>query len=149
MINLEEPELKKKLKELLKTQKLAVLGSDMANQPYPSLITFATTDNFKNFVFSTLRNSNKFANIRNNPRISMLIDNRRNQLSDFSDAIAVSVFGKAEEVKDNREQYLDIYLEKHPHLKDFVRLPDCVLLKVNVERYSVVSQFQNVQEIII
>jgi nitroimidazol reductase NimA-like FMN-containing flavoprotein (pyridoxamine 5'-phosphate oxidase superfamily) len=149
VVNLADPDLKNKLKVLFKTQKLAVLGSDKGNQPYPSLIAFAHTDNLKNFVFSTLRNSNKYANIMINPKISMLIDNRSNQPSDFSDAIAVSVFGHAEEVKDDKERLLDLYLEKHPYLKDFVGLPNCVLLRINVTKYSIVSQFQNVEEIII
>jgi general stress protein 26 len=149
VVNLEKPELRKKLQELFNTQKLAVLGSDMSNQPYPSLIAFAHTDNLQYFIFSTLKDSNKYKNIMNNPRISMLIDNRSNQPSDFSNAIAVSVFGLAEEVKNDKEQFLDLYLKKHPYLKDFVRLPNCVLLRIKVKKYSVVSKFQKVEEIII
>jgi len=40
-----------------------------------------------------------------------------------------------------------LYLRKHPVLRDFVAAADCVLLKLKVESYYVVSQFQNVVEL--
>jgi hypothetical protein len=42
---------------------------------------------------------------------------------------------------------LNIYLAKHPHLKEFVSSPTCALIKVRVQKYYVVSKFQNVQEL--
>jgi nitroimidazol reductase NimA-like FMN-containing flavoprotein (pyridoxamine 5'-phosphate oxidase superfamily) len=137
------------LKDLFNNQRLAVLASNKQKKPYPNLIAFTCTDDLKNFIFVTLRNSNKFNNIMNNPNVSLLIDNRENLPSDFSNAIAVSVFGFAEEIKDNEELYRSIYLKKHPYLKDFVKLTDCAFLKINVKKYSIVSQFKKVQEIVI
>ena len=140
-------ELKRNLHKLFNEQKLAVLSSNMQNQPYPSLIAFTCTEDLKNFIIVTLRNSNKYRNIMNNPQVSLLVDNRENQPSDFSNAIAVSVFGKAEEIQNDLNLFRNLYLKKHPYLEDFVKLPDCTLLKINVEKYSVVSQFQKVQEL--
>jgi general stress protein 26 len=144
-----DAELKRNLQDLFNEQKLAVLSSNKQDQPYPSLIAFSCTEDLKNFIFVTLRDSNKFNNIKNNPQVSLLIDNRENQPSDFSNAIAVSVFGKAEEIQDDLNLFKNLYLNKHPYLEDFVKSPDCALLKINVEKYSVVSQFQKVQEIIV
>jgi len=144
-----DDELKRNLQDLFNDQKLAVLSSNKENQPYPSLIAFTCTEDLKNFIFATLRNSNKFNNIMNNPQVSLLIDNRENQPSDFSNSMAVSVFGLAEEIKEDLNLYKNLYLEKHPYLEDFIRLSDCALLKIHVKKYSIVSQFQKVQEIII
>ena len=140
---MEESELKKKVSELLSNQRLAVLSSNMNDQPYPSLIAFAHTDDLQNLFFATLRNSKKYENIKNNPKVSMLIDNRGNSPSDISDAIAVSAFGKVSETDIKDKHCIALYLDKHPYLKEFLDLPDCALLKIKVERLNVISHFQN------
>lgn len=141
--------LRRNLWDLFNDQKLAVLSSNKENQPYPNLIAFTCTEDLKSFIFATLRNSNKFNNIMNNPQVSLLIDNRENQPSDFSNSMAVSIFGMAEEIKENLNLYKNLYLKKHPYLEDFVQLSDCALLRIKVDKYSIVSQFQKVQEIMI
>ena len=78
----------------------------------------------------------------------MLVDNRSNKTSDFRKAMAVGALGRAEEIDDYEEdKVLEIYLAKHPHLKEFVRSPSCALLRIRVERYYLVSRFQNVTEV--
>jgi hypothetical protein len=78
----------------------------------------------------------------------LLIDNRGNEEKDFSHAVAATALGRAEEVSNaERKSLMEIYLRKHPYLADFVASPSCALLKVSVQRYYVVSRFQNVQEL--
>ncbi|WP_455391604.1 pyridoxamine 5'-phosphate oxidase family protein [[Eubacterium] cellulosolvens] len=146
---MEEQELRKRVNELLIDQRLAVLSSTMNDQPYPSLVAFAHSDNLQYLFFATLRHSNKYRNIKNNPKISMLIDNRGNSPSDFAEAIAVSVFGTASEMDSSIDQCMDIFLKKHPYLKDFLEMQDCALLKVKVEKFKVISNFQNVDVLVI
>jgi hypothetical protein len=43
---------------------------------------------------------------------------------------------------------LEIYLAKHPQLRDFAQSPSCALFRVDVEKYSIVYQFQNVIEMV-
>ena len=43
--------------------------------------------------------------------------------------------------------YLNIYLKKHPYLKDFVNSPTCALVLVRVDTYFLVRRFQEVSEI--
>jgi hypothetical protein len=79
------------------------------------------------------------------PRISLLIDNRSNRVSDFHEAMAVTAIGLAEEVQGpEKDNLLKVYLAKHPHLEDFVMSPTCALMQVEVKRYYVVSRFQHV-----
>jgi len=144
----EESELEHLIRELFETQKLAVLGTQNKGQPYANLIAFAASDDLKSLYFATARATRKYANIEADSRVTVLIDNRSNQDSDFSQAAALTAIGKAEEVLDKqREGVLETYLAKHPMLEEFVRSPSCVILKVQVEIYYLVRRFQNVMEL--
>jgi nitroimidazol reductase NimA-like FMN-containing flavoprotein (pyridoxamine 5'-phosphate oxidase superfamily) len=140
--------MKKILHELFDTQRLAVLGTHSGGQPYGNLVAFAATHDLKNLLLATIRATRKFANMTADARVSMLIDNRSNKVADFRNAVAVSATGKAREVRGRgRKKFLELYLAKHPHLRDFVSAPTCALLTVRVDKYYLVYRFQNVVEL--
>jgi nitroimidazol reductase NimA-like FMN-containing flavoprotein (pyridoxamine 5'-phosphate oxidase superfamily) len=141
-------QLRKRLKDLFASQRLGVLATYGEGQPYSSLVAFAATNDLKYLVFATTRATRKYANLSAESRVAILVDNRSNQDTDFHRAIAVTALGKAEEI-DEREknQFLKLYLAKHPYLAEFVNAPTCALLKVSVDRYYMVSRFQNVMEL--
>jgi nitroimidazol reductase NimA-like FMN-containing flavoprotein (pyridoxamine 5'-phosphate oxidase superfamily) len=143
----EKQRIKQILFELFTSQKLAVLGTHQGGQPYGSLVAFAATLDLKNLVFATTRATRKFANLRADPRVSMVLDNRSNRVADFRKAVAATALGRAREVRGKeRENLAEMYLAKHPHLKEFVGSPTCALVKMRVEVYYVVWRFQNVFE---
>jgi nitroimidazol reductase NimA-like FMN-containing flavoprotein (pyridoxamine 5'-phosphate oxidase superfamily) len=140
-------DLLKELQELLASQKLAVLSTEEQGQPYSNLIAFTASEDLTFLLFATARSTRKYNNLRNEPRIAILIDNRRNDVIDFSEAKAVTLLGKALELREGeREPYENLYLSRHPHLRDFVSSPTCALFKVSVKRYILVSRFQEVKE---
>jgi nitroimidazol reductase NimA-like FMN-containing flavoprotein (pyridoxamine 5'-phosphate oxidase superfamily) len=144
----EEVELENFIRELFESQKLAVLGTQNQGQPYANLVAFAPSDDLKSLYFVTARATRKYANIEADARVTVLIDNRSNQDSDFSQAAAVTATGTAQEVMaSKRDEVLTIYLAKQPMLKDFVQSPSCALLQINVETYYLVRRFQNVMEL--
>jgi len=144
----EESELELLIRELFESQKLAVLATQNEGQPYANLVAFAASYDLKSLYFATARATRKYANIEADARVTVLIDNRSNQDSDFSQAAAVTATGSAKEVVDSkRDAVLTIYLAKHPMLEEFVRSPSCALLKVQVETYYLVRRFQNVMEL--
>jgi len=141
-------QLKKFLKDLFSSQRLAVLATQSKRQPYGNLVAFMATDDLKHLLFATTRATRKYANISRNPRIAMVVDNRSNQEADFHQAAAVTATGVVKEVEgEEKKPLLRLYLSKHPYLKDFVSSPTCALLRMNVETYYVVRQFQNVMEL--
>ena len=141
-------QLKQKLKELFDSQRLAVLATHRSGQPYGSLVAFAATDDLKHLLFATTRGTRKYANLSQDGRVAMLVDNRSNQEADFHNAIAATAIGTVEEVKGGEKAgLLGCYLVKHPYLKEFVASPTCAFLKVEVETYYVVSRFQEVMEL--
>ena len=133
---------------LFRSQSLAVLATHNEGQPYGSLVAFAATHDLDYLIFSTTRSTRKFANLSADPRVAMVIDNRSNHPSDLRFAMAVTATGRAEEIqKHASEDFLTIYLNKHPHLKDFVSSPSSALITIRVEVYYLVTRFQNVVEI--
>ena len=144
----EEDQIKEILLELFSSQKLGVLGTHQAGQPYGSLVAFAATPDLKNLFFATTRATRKFDNLRSDPRVSMVVDNRSNRVADFRKAVAATVLGRAKEARGKeRNNLAKMYLAKHPHLREFVSAPTCALVRIRVQVYYVVSRFQNVFEL--
>lgn len=142
-----EQELREDIRRLL-GEKLAVLSTHTAGQPYASLVAFAATEDLTRIVFATSRPTRKYANLRADARVALLVDSRRNEESDFHRAEAVTVIGTVAELTGaERDRYLPLYLEKHPALADFVGAPTCALLCISVARYIRVKNFQRVTEL--
>lgn len=139
---------RQQLQDLFASQYLAVLSTYDDGQPYTSLLAFVASEDLKALYFVTARSTRKFANLTAHPRVALLIDNRANEVEDFKEAIAVTATGMAEEVgASEREPARSRYLQKHPHMADFVADPDATLVRVDVETYYLVSRFQNVVEL--
>jgi len=140
--------VKRDLKKLLQTQPLAVLATQNQGQPYASLVAFASSSDLKSIYFATTRSTRKYANLSGDSRVAMLIDNRSNKASDFRWAMAATATGTANEVDPNeKESALDLYLAKHPHLKEFVHSPTCAVCEIRVQTFFVVTRFQHVLEV--
>jgi heme iron utilization protein len=144
----DSPETLALIRNLLESQQLAVLSTQNHGQPYCNLIAIAATDDLKYLLFATTRATRKYANLMADSRVAVLVDNRRNEVADFTEAAALTALGKAWEVQGaERQELLQVYLEKHPHLEEFVTGPTGALLRVKVDRYIVVTRFQEVREI--
>jgi nitroimidazol reductase NimA-like FMN-containing flavoprotein (pyridoxamine 5'-phosphate oxidase superfamily) len=140
--------VKRDLRKLLNSQPLAVLATQDRGQPYASLVAFASSDDLKSLYFATTRSTRKYGNLSGDSRVAMLVDNRSNKASDFRWAMAATATGKAEEVNARkRKKALELYLAKHPHLKDFVHSPTCALCEIRVQTFFVVTRFQSVVEV--
>ena len=119
-----------------------------ADKTYGSLVAFAATDDLKSLLFATTRDTRKFDNLTLNPMVALVMDNRANQETDFHRAIAVTATGSVKESgAPEKDLLLKLYLSRHPYLKEFVTSPTCALLKVEVDNYYIVSNFQNVMEL--
>ena len=148
MLDADHEEVRQVVEELFESQKLAVLATHEHGQPYCSLVAFAATDDFEYMLFVTPRLSRKYENMMRDERVSMLVDSRSDEDADFQRAVAVTVTGRAEEIsKTDENRLLKLYLERHPHLQEFVLSPDSALMKVTVESCVLVRRFKEVTEI--
>lgn len=137
----------KQLHELFTNQPLAVLSTDGESRPYASLVAFAASPDLRRLFFATDRDTRKYANIRSNSRVALLVDNRSNRSDDFTSAVAVTVLGDTRELTGTERADAErLYLGKHPHLREFVSSPNCALVEVAVSSLYLVSHFRNVTE---
>ncbi len=135
------------LETLLRSQTLAVLATHCEGRPHASLVGFAASEDLKHLVFATPKSTRKYANILADNRVAMLIDSRSNSVSDFEQAAAVTVTGRAREQERKASgRFAEFFLAKHEHLSEFVASPTAALIIVDVDRYSLVTEFQNVVE---
>jgi len=136
------------VKDLFESQTLAVLSTQKNDQPYASLVAFVASPDLAHIIFLTPNTTRKYENLRDNPKVAILVNNSMNQAADIYTAVSVTATGIAATVDGyEKEQFLEIYLEKHPHLKPFSSAPTTSLVCVCVDRYFMVNQFQNVIEI--
>jgi nitroimidazol reductase NimA-like FMN-containing flavoprotein (pyridoxamine 5'-phosphate oxidase superfamily) len=142
---MDKKDLKRQIKQLFEQQRFAVIATEKNRQPYTNLVAFATTSDLQVIIFATKRGTQKYLNINENSHIAVLIDNRENTPSDFSDAISVTALGAAKEAKDLREKYFQLLLIKHPDLSVFLADPSCAFIEVYVMTYQVVQKFEHVQ----
>ena len=137
-----------KLINLLTGQRFGVLSTAADQRPYSNLVAFAADHEYKNLIFATSKSTRKFMNLIQNPVASFLVDNRTNQSDDLQNASAVTAIGSVYEIETKQgDASKQLYLEKHPTLESFIRSEDSALLSLEVERYIVVLDFQNVVDI--
>jgi nitroimidazol reductase NimA-like FMN-containing flavoprotein (pyridoxamine 5'-phosphate oxidase superfamily) len=157
-IMVDREQISSEVKKLFEAQRLGVLSTYGSDHPYSSLVAFAASEDLAILVFATVRSTRKYNNLIRNARVSLLVDNRSNQASDFHDAsnqasdfhdaIAVTATGEAREVEKHESETLrQLYLDKHPYLREFIMSPTCALLKISVQHFYLVHSFQQVLEL--
>lgn len=135
------------VRQLLLTQTLGVLATRGEEYPYTSLVGFAANGDLNVLVFATMKQTRKYANLKNHPAITMLVNSATNTAGDFNDASSVTVLGRAVDPEgEEREALKSLYLSKFPFLDDFVKDPACALVKMEIEKFILVTRFQEVTE---
>jgi nitroimidazol reductase NimA-like FMN-containing flavoprotein (pyridoxamine 5'-phosphate oxidase superfamily) len=130
---------------MLASQTLAVLSTRGVDFPHASLVSFAAGADLRTLVFATLRTTRKYANIARNPRVALTVDDRCATGADPRQTIVVTATGVAQEVPaQKREFWQNVYLARHPSLREFVASPDCALIAVAVKSYDIITDLQTV-----
>lgn len=141
-------EVVNQLKAFLETQKLTALATQEPGHPYLSLMAFIFSDDLKYLIVATKKGTRKYSNMVNSSGVAFLIDNRRIEGVDFQNTLAVTGIGRAiESLNFEKEAFLKQFLIRHPDLASFLRSPECALMKIEVSKYYMVSQFQEVEEL--
>ena len=138
--------IKNRVAELFCTQKLGVVATHNHGQPYTSLMAFAASEDLRYIYFVTRAESRKFNNISQDARIALLVDNRSNQVTDFEEALAVTVTGTVHTL-DKNDVSARVFLNKHPYLHDFLHDPQGMFLGMCIKTLYIVSQFESVIEV--
>jgi nitroimidazol reductase NimA-like FMN-containing flavoprotein (pyridoxamine 5'-phosphate oxidase superfamily) len=140
-------EAKELLRQTVGAQRFAVLATLSNQQPYSNLVAFAVSDDLRQIIFATNRDTQKYRNILSNNKIALLIDNRSNSQSDFTRALAITVIGIAKELNgEGRDDLVQSYLNKHTSLKEFLNTPDTAIINVQVTDY-ILARFEGANRI--
>jgi nitroimidazol reductase NimA-like FMN-containing flavoprotein (pyridoxamine 5'-phosphate oxidase superfamily) len=137
-----------RLKRFDRTQRHAVLATALNDRPHASLVAFALMPDCRTLLFATPKATTKHRNMIKNSRVSLVIDNRENSRVDYLGAEAVTIFGRAREVKQKRARtgMAAILTRKHPALREFVEASTTALMLVKIEYCLHVGKFQTVTE---
>jgi len=135
------------LEKVISNQYFAVLNSLGDGLPYSNLVSFAISEDLKSLIFITDRNTRKYRNVKEYKHISLLIDNRSNQPSDVSQAIAITAIGTAREETENRNNFQSVFLTRHPYLQHFANNSNNAMIVVTVSEY-IIAGFDKTQRVI-
>jgi heme iron utilization protein len=137
-----------RLKEFNRTESFAVLATvDTDNgRPYTSLVAYAITDDLRRVLFTTPKGTRKYKNILNSEHVALLIDNRQKSNKNIMVTEAVTITGIARPVRRGkvREEYVQIFLKKHPDFEDFTRSATTAIIVLDIVQCIHVGKFQTV-----
>lgn len=124
------------VRRLLRTQRFAVLATSSGAGPHASLIAFAAVDDGEGLVFITPRDSAKYRNLRSNPNVSLVIDERPGSGGAIEGACGVTVTGTVRSVSVAEAGTASaVFLRRHRNFRRYLKEEDVVLLRIDVNRY--------------
>ncbi len=134
------------IRKMSDNQMFAVLATHGESGPFASLVAFAGSRDLKHIIFITPRNTKKYDNILVNGNVTLLIDNRSDRPGSINQISALTITGTASVMNNElfMDQWLRMYLSKHPNLNDFVEASSNIAILVEVDTYIYVSKFQEV-----
>ena len=135
------------IRVLLEGQPFGVLCTQGDGQPYGSVVAFAYDDELCSLVFATPEDTHKYRLLIACDRVALVIDSRSEHPNDAKGAAAVTVTGRAVRLWSGlgRDWWGARLLERHPQLAAFFSARHAVLFRVDVERYKLVTQLQEVE----
>ena len=144
-----DPRLPEDLTLLLREHDFGVLATAGDAGPHASLISISFAADYSYLVFPTLRSTRKYANLLGNRRVSVLLDNR-SRCKKPDNCYALTLSGPAECLEAAERSEFEIqFLAVHPHMREFLLLPDTAFIKVTIQKVQFVEGVQKIREFIV
>jgi len=131
---------------LLKNRDMCVLATVSNERPHCSLMAYSANERCDEIFMATLKGTNKYRNLKNNPRASLLVDTREEAKGGSpSNAKALTVCGIFEEIQDRDKAAMarGLLLNRHPHLKDLLDDPDGMILCIKIDSFLLLEDIRN------
>jgi uncharacterized protein YhbP (UPF0306 family) len=143
-----EEELRERIRRLVTDQPYGVLCTQGDGQPYGSMIAFAFAEDLTSFVFATPSATRKYKLLCECSHVALVVDNRSLHPDEMMKIEAMTVTGRACEIKKGPEfeKWAKLYVQRHPHLETFIRSKSSAMFRTDVTRYLHVSRFQEVRQ---
>lgn len=130
-----------RVREMLLDNSLCVLCTVSGNLPYSSLMTYVLSDDLKTMYMVTVRESRKYRNLLENPKVSLLIDNRQKWVASSGEVVSsLTIEGVLKPLEPIETTLIRAKLvEGHGELKEIVGNPDCVIFGVELKTFLLLS----------
>lgn len=143
-----ENEIIQQIKQLVSSQPFGVLCTQGNQQPYGSLIAYAVTDDFRSFYFSTPTATRKYRLLSGCANVALFVDSRSQFPHEMIKVEAVTITGRATELKTEARVQVarDLLTHQHPYIAHFYQSASTAFFRMDVVRYIHVARFQEVSQ---
>jgi nitroimidazol reductase NimA-like FMN-containing flavoprotein (pyridoxamine 5'-phosphate oxidase superfamily) len=131
--------MNEKMKSLIQNSEICVLATMGPQGPHTSLMGYLSSEDSAQIFLVTKADTLKYRNLRSEPRVSILIDDRR--AGDAGELRALTISGRAEEVRDTRSEaeLLARFTNELPHLCPIASDPGSKVLRVKIEKLQLLE----------
>jgi nitroimidazol reductase NimA-like FMN-containing flavoprotein (pyridoxamine 5'-phosphate oxidase superfamily) len=126
------------MQALVKEKDMCVLATASNNRPHCSLMAYVADDACTEIYMVTLKDTKKYRNLQENPRVSLLIDTREEDRgSRRPQAKALTVTGLFEQIRDEnmRRQIREALIRRHAQLEGFANHPDAEVFSIRIHSF--------------
>ena len=123
-------------------QDTCVLATSMGDLPHTSLMAYLPAQGGRLLYLLTSAQTHKFRNLSQNPRLSLLIDNRSTAQGPARQALTVSGQAQIMGPSPRQEALMERFAARHPDLAALSREPDARVIQVTVESLLLVGPEQ-------
>lgn len=131
-----------KMKEIIKSNDLCVLATASEGKPHCSLMSYISDEEGKEIYLISNVQTKKYANLMENPEVSLLIDTREEERGEKRiDIKALTVSGEFQAINDpgKKDFIRSEFLKKHPHLSDFLKDPDAEIFSIRIKSFQLLD----------
>ena len=131
-----------KMKDIVKSNDLCVLATVSEGKPHCSLMSYISDEEGHEIYLVSHKQTKKYANLLENPTVSLLIDTRekeKGQRRIFINALTVS--GEFQTIKDPGKRNLirSKFLKRHPHLTEFLNDPGAEIFSIKIKSFQLLD----------
>lgn len=138
--------MKNTVASLLNQQVQCVLATLGDKELALHLMAYAFSTDLDEIYLASLENTQKVKNMRANPSVTSLWDNRTGKNDDHTEGLAMSGFGKARELTGESAQTAKrLLLNRNSTLAQLFSEPNVVLFALQVDRYQWVEGYTRVK----
>jgi len=143
---MDQDAVRERIRELIAGQPFGVLCTQGDGQPYGSLVAFAFDDELASLAFATPEDTFKYRLLRACDRVAFVVDTRTLYPDDVMRAAAITATGRAMRLWSGlgKEWWRGRLIERHPQLAAFYGAKSSAIFRIDVERFKLVTQFQEV-----
>jgi len=130
------------MKNIVRGNDLCVLATVSEGKPHCSLMSYISGEEGHEIYMISHKRTKKYANLMENPTVSLLIDTREKEVGQRRIYIkALTVSGEFQVISDPGKKDLirAKFLKRHPHLTDFLNDPEAELFSIKIKSFQLLD----------